>query len=248
MTETPPLEPTPPPPPPPEKKRNWWLWGCLGCAGCGGLTFVLLAALGLLGAVLGGDGEEGGEGGDTGPAAVETRTFVNSPEGLGGDLAENYVPFSFNYPATWEMVENGREPDATDFVQVARGKDGEVTESFTVSWIAHDPAAVQDPTLLGPLVDVIRGQFAEALSDFRPIKMGPVTVGGRPGLEFTFSGTLQGGQELWGRDILLPGDDGRGLRLLLLATPLAESVEGPAQVGERGELPVILSSFKIGQR
>lgn len=242
MSDERPLEPTPPPPAaPPAKKRNWWLFGCLGC---GGLLLVLLVALGVLGAVFG-DDEEGG---DAGTAAVETRTFANSPEGLSGELAANYVPFSFNYPATWETVENGRAPGATDFVAMVRREDGEVAESFTVSWINHDPAAVQDPTMLRSLADALRGQFAELLSDFRPIKTGPVTVGGRPGLEFTFSGTMEGGKEVWGRDILLTGDDGRGLRLLLLAHPLAESVEGPAHVGERGELQVILRSFQMGQR
>ncbi|MBW3654977.1 MAG: hypothetical protein KY444_02655 [Gemmatimonadetes bacterium] len=209
---------------------------------------MVLVALGVLGAVRG----EDDEGGDAGTAAVETRTFSNSPEGLGGDLAKNYVPFSFNYPATWEVLDDGRAPDASNFVHVVRKEDDAIAESFNVGWITADPAAVQDPTMLSPIMDLQREQLAADAPDFRPIKTGPVTVGGRPGLELTFSDKVRdappGQEDLWGRVILLPGDDGRGLILLLVASPLAESVEGPAHVGVRGELPIILNSFKTGQR
>ena len=45
-------------------------------------------------------------------AATDTMSFVNSPDGLSGELAANYVPFSFEYPAGWEVMESGREPGA----------------------------------------------------------------------------------------------------------------------------------------
>lgn len=180
---------------------------------------------------------------ETSEAPVQTRAFVSSAEGLKAELAEDYTPFSFDYPASWKIVENGSEPDDNFYVRMVRSEGDKVAESFLVGSMVNRPDAVQDPTVLRPMVDEIGAQLA----NFRLVKTGAHTLGGNPGLQFTFTTTAEG-SEVWGRGILLPGQDGRGLWLVMLANSLADSVDGPAHVGERGQLPVILRSFKMGAR
>lgn len=223
MQDVRPLEPAPSRSPA-IRPRNAWLSVSRGAA--------LLLLAGLAGC---------GETGAAADAAVETRAFVSSAEGLKAELAEDYTPFSFNYPASWKIVENGSEPDDNFYVRMVRSKGDKVAESFLVGSMVNRPDAVQDPTVLRPMVDEIGAQLA----DFRLVKTGPQTLGGNPGLQFTFTATTEG-SEVWGRGILLPGQDGRGLWLVMVANSLADSVEGPAHVGERGQLPVILKSFKMG--
>ncbi|CAA9302623.1 MAG: hypothetical protein AVDCRST_MAG68-586 [uncultured Gemmatimonadetes bacterium] len=201
----------------PKKRR--WLSGCLGC---GGLGLLLLVGLGVLGAM----------GEDDAPAAVETRAFASSPGAAGG---ASFAPFSFDYPTDWE-----REEDPRDLVRVVRKEGGVVAEALRVGYFTSDAD-------LGPMIEDSRRQLAAAFPKFQPVKTGPVTIGGRAGQQVTFSAETDAGEEIWGRLILLRGDDGRGLSLLMIATPAAKGVEGPAHVGEQGELPVVLRSFKMGQ-
>ena len=73
------------------------------------------------------------------------------------------------------------------------------------------------------------------------------------GYEFRFTSlsrdTAKGDIKLWGRVIFLPPQDGgkSGVTLLMLATSLAPELESVADVGEKGELPMILESFRFGR-
>jgi hypothetical protein len=54
--------------------------------------------------------------------------------------------------------------------------------------------------------------------------------------------------DIWGRVVLLPGTGARkGAILIMLAssTGLDVGVHGPEDVGEKGELPIILNSFRF---
>ncbi|MDQ2975226.1 MAG: hypothetical protein M3R69_07425, partial [Acidobacteriota bacterium] len=74
------------------------------------------------------------------------------------------------------------------------------------------------------------------------------------GYEFRFEsvsrGTEKGDLKLWGRVIFLPtgvSGDQTGATVILLATSLAPELSGVEDVGEKGELPVILQSFRFGK-
>ena len=78
-------------------------------------------------------------------------------------------------------------------------------------------------------------------------------VGVYQGYEFRFEGlsknTTKGDIKLWGRVIFLPARDGgkNGVTLLMLTTSLAPELRGVDDVGEKGELPMILESFRFGR-
>jgi hypothetical protein len=47
--------------------------------------------------------------------------------------------------------------------------------------------------------------------------------------------------------VLLPSESSRkGAAIVMLATSNSSDVHGPEDVGEKGELPMILNSFKFG--
>jgi hypothetical protein len=62
-----------------------------------------------------------------------------------------------------------------------------------------------------------------------------------------FKGTPKGDLPIWGRIVILPNVEGKknGVMLVMLATPLAPDVKSVNDVGVKGELPVILNSFKL---
>jgi hypothetical protein len=63
-------------------------------------------------------------------------------------------------------------------------------------------------------------------------------------------GPEKGDITLWGWVVFLPpGKEGEtnGLQLLMLSTSLAPELESADDVGVKGQLPVILNSFKMGK-
>jgi hypothetical protein len=64
-------------------------------------------------------------------------------------------------------------------------------------------------------------------------------------------GTPHGDLKLWGRVIFLPtGNDGdtTGASLIMFCTSLAPDLSSVGDVGVRGEMPVILESFRFGEK
>ena len=54
-------------------------------------------------------------------------------------------------------------------------------------------------------------------------------------------------KDIWGRIVLLPGTGARkGATLLMLASSASSDVHGVEDLGEKGELPIILNSFRLG--
>ena len=80
-------------------------------------------------------------------------------------------------------------------------------------------------------------------------------MNGIKGYEFRFQsiseGTEKGDITLWGRVVFLPpGVEGKknGVQLLMLTTSLAPELTSADDVGIKGELPIILNSFRMGSK
>jgi hypothetical protein len=79
-------------------------------------------------------------------------------------------------------------------------------------------------------------------------------VGVYDGYEFRFEGsslnTAKGDLKLWGRVIFLPPQDSskNGVTLLMLATSLAPELKTIKDIGEKGELPMMLASFRFKKK
>jgi hypothetical protein len=177
---------------------------------------------------------------------ANTTLFTNSKPGLTGDLEKNYVDFSLSYPNSWRLDPAAGKGSSPNFMKVQSMTPEEVTiEQFAVGYFTGQRALME--TLAGRLND----QFSTQFPDYKKVSEGPTRVGEYDGYEFRFTGrtkTAAGAPlDIYGRVILLPGDTGRkGATLLMMATSESRDVHGPEEVGEKGELPVILNSFRFG--
>jgi hypothetical protein len=131
-------------------------------------------------------------------------------------------------------------------MKVQRLTSDEVTiEQFAVGYFTGQRELME--TLAGRLND----QFSSQFPGYKKVSEGTTRVGQYDGYEFRFTGrtrTSAGAPlDVYGRVILLPGDSGRkGATLLMMATSESTDVHGPEEVGEKGELPIILNSFRFG--
>jgi hypothetical protein len=74
------------------------------------------------------------------------------------------------------------------------------------------------------------------------------------GYEFRFvsvsKGSEKGDIQVWGRVIFLPtgvAGDQTGATLVMLATSLSPELSSVEDVGEKGQMPVVLESFRFGK-
>ncbi len=182
-----------------------------------------------------------------------TTKFANSTTNLDGKLAEHYIDFSFYYPETWETDKKAGVAGASNFVKVERRLPPDFTqENFAVGWYTSKGNFEADSPTFPRLVELLGTSLANSFPGYRKVSEGPTKVNSLDGYEFRFvslsKGTEKGDLQVWGRVIFLPtGIEGQtaGATLIMLATSLAPELSGVADVGEKGEMPVILESFRF---
>jgi flagellar basal body-associated protein FliL len=187
---------------------------------------------------------------------ADAQRFENSQSNLDGKLAEHYVDFSFYYPKTWTMDPKAGVPGASNFAKVERMLPPEFTqENFAVGWYTSKGTVDADGPTFPQLVEMLGTNLAKGFPGYRKVSEGPTKINNLDGYEFRFvsvsTGTPKGDIQLWGRVVFLPtgvAGDQAGATLIMLATSLAPELSGVEDVGEKGEMPVILESFRFGKK
>jgi hypothetical protein len=168
-------------------------------------------------------------------------------------LAEHYIDFSFYYPETWETDKKAGISGASNFVKVERRLPPDFTqENFAVGWYTSKGSFEADKPTFPRLVELLGTSLANNFPEYRKVSEGPTKVNSLDGYEFRFvslsKGTEKGDLQVWGRVVFLPtGIEGHtaGATLIMLATSLAPELSGVEDVGVKGEMPVILESFRF---
>jgi len=180
--------------------------------------------------------------------------FVNSKDKLDGKLAEHYVDFSFYYPQGWQKDPKAGVKGASNFAKVERRLPPDFTqENFAVGWYASAGSEEGDRATFPGLAANLSSQFEKGFSEYKKVSEGPTTAGPYSGYEFRFESisrdTERGDIKIWGRVIFLPPVDGgkSGVTLLMLATSLASELKSVDDVGVKGDLPMLLESFRFGK-
>lgn len=185
-----------------------------------------------------------------------TVKFENSNENLDGKLAEHYFDFTFYYPQNWKRDPKSGVPGAANFVLVDRSLPPDFTqENFAVGWYTSTGTFVGDLPSYRQRVEEYSNSLSKRIPEYRKVSEGPTKVNSMQGYEFRWEGlskgTDRGDLKLWGRVIFLPtGNEGdtTGATLTMLTTSLAGELSSVEDVGIRGEMPVILDSFRFGKK
>jgi hypothetical protein len=188
-------------------------------------------------------------------ASPDTIKFTNSQANLDGKLAEHYFDFSFYYPKNWVTDPKAGVPGASNFAKVERILPPDFTqENFAVGWYTSRGTFAADEPTYPQLVEILGSSLAKGFPEYNKVSEGPTKVNSLDGYEFRFEsvsrGTEKGDLKLWGRVIFLPtgvSGDQTGATVIMLATSLAPELSGVEDVGDKGELPVILQSFRFGK-
>jgi hypothetical protein len=177
--------------------------------------------------------------------STDTLSYTNTKSSFSGKLAENFVAFTFEYPNTWKRDTKAGTADSPNFVKVEHETDDQITlENFAVGYFTGQKSVMA--RLAGQLSD----QFKSSFPEYEKVSEGETKVGTYDGYEFRFVSHSKTSAdkpiEIWGRAILLAGDTGRkGAALVMLATSESPDVKSVEDVGEKGDLPKVLASFRF---
>jgi hypothetical protein len=259
---------TPPPswqtPAPPRKRRIWpWVLGIVALLGIVGVALIgFVGYFAYKGAqtanrrvanlnVNVNSSNTGGGAADDAADDVDisgTELYTNSRAGQTGNLATHYVDFSFRYPDTWKL-----DPSpAPSFVRVERANDdGGTIENFSVGWFSATGPVKGNRALLSQVVNNLSGQIAGNFPGYEKVSEGFTKFGKYDGYELRFARAAGGGASAvnyWGRVVVLPDPAGGndGVSIIMLATSNSDDVEGASDLGLKGELPLIVKTFKLG--
>ncbi|HKG48165.1 MAG TPA: hypothetical protein VKB02_15625 [Pyrinomonadaceae bacterium] len=189
-------------------------------------------------------------------APAGTVKFENSNQNLDSKLADHYFDFTFYYPQAWRRDPKSGVPGAANFVSVDRSLPPDFTqESFAVGWYKSTGTFVGDLQSYPQRVEEYSNNLSKRIPEYRKVSDGPTKVNSMQGYEFRWEGlskgTDRGDLKLWGRVVFLPtGNEGdtAGATLTMLTTSLAGELSSVEDVGEEGEMPVILDSFRFGKQ
>lgn len=195
---------------------------------------------------------------DTFVPPADATKFVNAKDNLDGKLAEHYVDFSFYYPGSWQSDPKAGVAGASNFSRVFKtitdGGEQYTPESVAVSWYNSNGTYQSDVSIFPERVEALSSQLAKSLPNYRKVSEGPTQVNSLKGYDFHFTGiSKEADQDLpyWGRAIFLPpGVDGskNGVTIIMLVTARGKDVQGEEDVGVKGDMPLILESFRFGRK
>ena len=124
-----------------------------------------------------------------------------------------------------------------------------------VGWYTSKGTFVGDLPSYPKRVEEFSARLSTQFPEYRKVSEGPTKVNSMDGYEFRWEGlskgTERGDVHLWGRVIFIPtGNEGdtTGATLIMFTTSLAPELSSVEDVGEKGEAPVILDSFRFGKK
>lgn len=186
-----------------------------------------------------------------------SKQFVNSRDKVTGSLAEHFVDFSLYYPESWTVDAKAGTAGSSNFFKADRMLSDDtgdyLLESMAIGWYQSNGSMQLDRPIFPNRVEYFNNLFAKDYPNYQKVSEGETRVGGLEAYQFTFKGlvkgTGKGDIDLWGRVIFLPTgrEDARnGVVLLMLASSAAPEIKSLDDVGEKGELPTILKTFRFG--
>jgi hypothetical protein len=201
---------------------------------------------------------------ETKPAETEfvappnTTKFTNSAASLDGPLAAHYVDFSFYYPEGWATDPKAGVAGSGNFAKVERRLPPDFTqENFAVRWYESKGTYEADLPDFPKQVEDFSASLAKAFRDtgYRKVSEGPTKINSLDAYEFRWvglsKGTEKGDLQVWGRVVFVPtgvAGDTNGVILTMFTTSLAPELSSVEDVGDKGQMPVILESFRFGKK
>jgi hypothetical protein len=173
--------------------------------------------------------------------------YQNTREGRTGNLSENYVDFSFDYPKSWTL--KPADPDNVNFVSVEKDVEEKTWENLNVGYYSTAGSREANEHVYSQLLGTVQEQFAKQYPNLEKVHEGPTKVGEYDAYEGLWSAEVSPEGKpvaLYIRAILLPTPDAtKGVTLLMMGTSFNPQLKKAEDLGTTGELADVVKSFRF---
>ena len=171
--------------------------------------------------------------------------YVNQKDKLPKVLQSKFVPFSFQYPRTFEVQP---QSDA-NFVKVEKyapaGKPN-TAENFAVGYARFDDPNRRDESLYDQLLDQLGKQIGAGFHNYKEVKRNSTTVDGTKCRTALFQADFANAPQIqiFGKIIVVhpPGKE-YGVTILMLGTSMSRDIKSADDLGTKGDTADIVRSF-----
>lgn len=174
-------------------------------------------------------------------------TYTNMKANLPAGLQTNFIPFSFDYPKSFEL----QPQSESNFVKVekyaAAGK-GNTAENFAVGYAWFNPPNAQSDALYDTLLDQLGQQLSGTFHNYKELRRVPLSVDNVQSRAALFQADFNDAARtmIYGKTIVVhPPGKKNGVTILLLGTSLSRDVKNPDDLGTKGDTADILRSFRF---
>jgi serine/threonine protein kinase len=186
----------------------------------------------------------------------DTTFFQSAKQNLKGDLARNFVGFSLYYPNDWKVNETRESTERGTrgkFLDISRNApNGKLAEQMLISYYESRGTFNSDEEKFPQFVAETNETLKKLIPDYQMLSQGRILVnGGWPAYEVKFQGggTTDKGEKLivWGRRLFIPAARPgvkNGFEITMLATSYSADVKSVDDVGAKGGLETVLSTFE----
>lgn len=188
----------------------------------------------------------------------QTTFFQSSKQNLKGDLARNFVGFSLYYPNDWKVNEakESSEPGTRGkFLDISRNApNGKLAEQMLISHYESRGTINADAEKFPQMVNETNETLRKIIPEYQMLSQGKIKINSWWAYEVKFQGggTTDSGEKLivWGRRLFIPAARAgvkNGFEITMLATSYSGDVKSVDDVGNRGGLLTVLSTFEPGR-
>lgn len=190
---------------------------------------------------------------------ANTDFFQNSRQNLKGDVLRNFVGFSIYYPKDWKVTgpqESTTPAGRGKFLDISQStREGKLKEQMLIGYYPSTGTYTTDAPKYAELAKEANQTLKKLIPNYQVVSEGETSVnGGWRAYEIKFQGTGTGenGQRLllWGRRLFIPASRPgvrAGFEITMLATSDADDVHSVDDVGARGGLAAIFTTFEPSQ-
>jgi hypothetical protein len=185
-----------------------------------------------------------------GPAKpLRVEFFSNSPE-VAGDLKAHFFDCLFAYPAAWTKGPNSGQGQTFIDLKLRPAGSDTSAETFALSYWSLPPGCSEEESI-ETLAKAVSASFQKSTRNFRAVSAKQIELNGADLYELKFAAENQTGRPLWGRVLfsrLQNNQQHDAPVIYMTATDLAPQVQGPDDVGVKGELAILLATLRWGDQ
>ncbi|MDP9099350.1 MAG: hypothetical protein M3N48_10225 [Verrucomicrobiota bacterium] len=182
-------------------------------------------------------------------AAPGTQIFVSASDTTPAELKNRFVPFAFHYPNSFKVV-----ADKNAFIRLERQEHGETVAHFAVGPLVLRSSTGELGTLYPPLMKEMSELLATTFPGYRELSQKPADFKSphfyRDGWEMRWQAaanqTVPGKAIVYGRVLFLrESSTTRAVTVTMTVAASDPEVTSAADVGEKGDLALMLQSFRL---